>query len=107
MHPLNGLDHLLAMAVGLWGAVLGRPLVHALPVVFPQMMVVGGILGILAVPLLSIELGIALSVALALAVTWIGLTLAYFSVYPVGFYITSLAFAAYVLVRVVCSPRKG
>jgi zinc/manganese transport system permease protein len=45
-------------------------------------------------------LGIALSVALALAVTWIGLALAYFSIYPVGFYITSLAFAAYVLTRV-------
>jgi zinc/manganese transport system permease protein len=50
-------------------------------------------------------LGIALSIALALAVTWIGLTLAYFSVYPVGFYITSLAFAAYVLTRAVCSSR--
>jgi zinc/manganese transport system permease protein len=47
-------------------------------------------------------LGIALSIAFALAVTWIGLTLAYFSVYPVGFYITSLAFAAYVVARVVC-----
>jgi len=47
-------------------------------------------------------LGIALSIAIALAVTWIGLTLAYFSVYPVGFYITSLAFAAYVVARVVC-----
>jgi zinc/manganese transport system permease protein len=46
-------------------------------------------------------LGIALSVALALAVTWIGLALAYFSIYPVGFYITSLAFAAYVLTRVL------
>ena len=46
-------------------------------------------------------LGIALSVALALAVTWIGLALAYFSIYPVGFYITSLAFAAYVLARVL------
>ena len=45
-------------------------------------------------------LGIALSVALALAVTWLGLALAYFSIYPVGFYITSLAFAAYVLARV-------
>jgi zinc/manganese transport system permease protein len=44
-------------------------------------------------------LGITLSVALALAVTWLGLTLAYFSVYPVGFYITSLSFAVYVLVR--------
>jgi zinc/manganese transport system permease protein len=43
--------------------------------------------------------GILLSVALALAVTWIGLTLAYFSVYPVGFYITSLSFTLYVLVR--------
>jgi zinc/manganese transport system permease protein len=45
-------------------------------------------------------LGIALSVALALAVTWLGLALAYFSIYPVGFYITSLAFALYVAVRV-------
>ncbi|TML38455.1 MAG: metal ABC transporter permease [Actinobacteria bacterium] len=45
------------------------------------------------------ELGIALSVALALAVTWLGLALAYFSIYPVGFYITSLSFGLYVLVR--------
>ena len=45
-------------------------------------------------------LGIALSVALALAVTWLGLALAYFSIYPVGFYVTSLSFGIYVLVRV-------
>ncbi|MDX6410891.1 MAG: zinc/manganese transport system permease protein [Gaiellaceae bacterium] len=45
-------------------------------------------------------IGIGLSVAIALAVTWLGLTLAYFSVYPVGFYVTSLSFAVYVLVRV-------
>jgi zinc/manganese transport system permease protein len=44
-------------------------------------------------------LGLALSVALALAVTWLGLALAYFSIYPVGFYVTSLSFALYVLVR--------
>ena len=44
--------------------------------------------------------GVVLSVALALAVTWLGLALAYFSVYPVGFYITSLSFAVYVLARV-------
>jgi zinc/manganese transport system permease protein len=44
-------------------------------------------------------LGIALSVAIALAVTWLGLSLAYFSIYPVGFYVTSLSFAFYVLVR--------
>ena len=45
-------------------------------------------------------LGIVLSVALALAVTWLGLAMAYFSIYPVGFYVTSLSFGLYVLVRV-------
>jgi zinc/manganese transport system permease protein len=45
-------------------------------------------------------LGIALSVAIALAVTWLGLALAYFSIYPVGFYVTSLSFALYLIVRV-------
>jgi zinc/manganese transport system permease protein len=44
-------------------------------------------------------LGLALSVAIALGVTWLGLAFAYFSVYPVGFYVTSLSFALYVLVR--------
>jgi zinc/manganese transport system permease protein len=44
-------------------------------------------------------LGVVLSVAIALAVTWLGLALAYFSIYPVGFYVTSLSFALYVLVR--------
>jgi zinc/manganese transport system permease protein len=44
-------------------------------------------------------LGIVLSVALALAVTWLGLAMAYFSIYPVGFYVTSLSFGLYVLVR--------
>jgi zinc/manganese transport system permease protein len=44
-------------------------------------------------------LGIALSVAIALGVTWLGLALAYFSIYPVGFYVTTLAFGVYVLAR--------
>lgn len=44
--------------------------------------------------------GVAVSVALALGVTWLGLALAYFSIYPVGFWITSLSFALYVLARV-------
>jgi zinc/manganese transport system permease protein len=51
-------------------------------------------------------LGIALSVALALAVTWLGLALAYFSIYPVGFYVTSLSFGLYVLVRLGRSLGK-
>jgi zinc/manganese transport system permease protein len=44
-------------------------------------------------------LGVALSVLFALAVTWLGLALAYYSIYPVGFYVTSLSFAGYVAVR--------
>jgi zinc/manganese transport system permease protein len=44
---------------------------------------------------------LALSVALALLVTWLGLALAYFSIYPVGFYVTTLAFGLYVLASVL------
>lgn len=63
LHPLSGWDHLLAMvSVGLWGAILGRPLIVALPVIFPSLMVVGALLGILNVPLPPVEIGIALSV---------------------------------------------
>lgn len=63
LHPLNGPDHMLAMvAVGLWGAILGRPLLVALPVVFPAMMAAGGVLGILSVPIPPVEIGIGLSV---------------------------------------------
>ena len=51
-------------------------------------------------------LGIALSVAIALTVTWLGLALAYFSIYPVGFYVTSLSFAVYVVVRLVRVARR-
>lgn len=71
MHPLSGIDHLLAMvAVGIWGATLGRPLLIALPIAFPMMMVVGGILGISGVPLPYVESGIATSViVLGLAIT--------------------------------------
>jgi len=62
-HPLTGFDHLLAMiSVGLWGAVLGRPLIFALPIVFPAVMVLGAVLGMFAIPVPSIDLGIALSV---------------------------------------------
>jgi urease accessory protein len=63
MHPLGGLDHLLAMiSVGLWGAFLGRPLIHVLPVIFPALMVAGAILGMFGVPMPPVEVGIAVSV---------------------------------------------
>jgi zinc/manganese transport system permease protein len=42
-------------------------------------------------------LGLALSVAIALLVTWLGLGAAYFSPYPIGFFITTFAFTGWVL----------
>jgi zinc/manganese transport system permease protein len=41
--------------------------------------------------------GVALSVLIALAVAWLGLGAAYFSIYPAGFYTTTFALGAYVL----------
>ncbi|MEO6092055.1 MAG: HupE/UreJ family protein [Novosphingobium sp.] len=74
LHPLSGPDHLLAMvAVGLWGAFLGRPLIYLLPVVFPTVMAVGGVLGMARVPFPPVEYGIALSVlvlGLAILLRW-------------------------------------
>lgn len=65
LHPLLGWDHVAAMvAVGLWGAFLGRPAIWLLPVVFPLVMTIGGALGVLGVPLPAVEFGIALSAVL-------------------------------------------
>ena len=63
LHPLGGLDHVLAMlAVGMWGAQLGAPAIWLLPVAFPMVMALGGAAGIIGVPLPSVEIGITLSV---------------------------------------------
>jgi zinc/manganese transport system permease protein len=44
---------------------------------------------------------LALTLVIGLTVTWLGLGMAYYSIYPVGFYVTSLAFAAYLVARAV------
>lgn len=60
MHPVGGPDHVVAMVgVGLWGAFLGAPAIWVLPVVFPLVMAVGGLLGLLGLPLPGVEIGIA------------------------------------------------
>src|SRR6202011_3847934 len=46
-------------------------------------------------------LGMALAVVIALLVTWLGFAIAYFTVYPIGFFVTTLAFAAYLGARAV------
>ncbi len=73
-HPFTGPDHLLAMvSVGLWGAFLGRPLLVALPVIFPAVMAVGALLAMVGAPQPPLEIGIALSVLVlggAIATAW-------------------------------------
>lgn len=62
LHPILGPDHVIAMvAVGLWGAQLGLPAIWVLPITFPAVMAVGGLLGVLGVPIPFIEIGIAVS----------------------------------------------
>ena len=91
LHPVSGLDHVLAMlAVGMWGAQLGAPALWALPVAFPLVMALGGVAGIVGLPLPSVEWGIALSVIVLGAVIALdrrpplalaGLLVAFFAVF--------------------------
>ena len=62
LHPISGWDHIIAMvAVGIWGAQLGRPAIWALPVTFPLIMAVGGFLGLVGLKAPGSEIAIALS----------------------------------------------
>lgn len=72
LHPIFGPDHLVAMvAVGLWGAQLGRPAIWILPITFPAVMAFGALLGIAGVPMPGVEIGIAASaLILGLMVTF-------------------------------------
>jgi zinc/manganese transport system permease protein len=49
--------------------------------------------------------GVALSIGIALAITWASLVAAYFIAYPVGFFITSLALGAYLGARLTQAAR--
>ncbi len=61
-HPVLGWDHVAAMvAVGLWGAFLGRPAIWILPVVFPLVMALGAAASVIGMPLPFVETGIAAS----------------------------------------------
>jgi urease accessory protein len=63
LHPLTGLDHLLAMvSVGIWGAELGAPAIWLLPIAFPLIMALGAALGVTGMPLPAGDLIVAVSV---------------------------------------------
>jgi urease accessory protein len=91
LHPVTGWDHVIAMiAVGLWGAFLGRPAIWVLPVIFPLVMAFGGALGVLGVPLPHVETGIALSAvvlgmmvaaAARLPILWAGVLVGLFAIF--------------------------
>ncbi|MGI8863161.1 MAG: metal ABC transporter permease [Solirubrobacteraceae bacterium] len=92
--PVRALDIgfllLLGLAVAATSQITGALLVFAL----------------LVAPAASAQLitsrpvaGLLLSVVFAVLVVWLALALAYFSIYPIGFYVTSLALGLYVLIQ--------
>ncbi len=72
MHPVGGLDHVLAMvAVGVFAYVLGGKALWLVPLSFVGMMAVGFLLGLGQVDVPFVELGIALSsVVIGAAAAW-------------------------------------
>jgi len=70
MHPVGGLDHVLAMvAVGLYASLLGGRALWLVPASFVGVMAIGGALGIAGIGVPYVETGVALSiVVLGLAV---------------------------------------
>lgn len=71
LHPVSGLDHVLAMvAVGLWGAQLGKPQIWLLPIAFPLVMACGAALGVMGLQLPGVEIGIACSAIVLGLMVW-------------------------------------
>ncbi|BCX82684.1 urease accessory protein [Methylomarinovum caldicuralii] len=65
LHPILGLDHLLAMvSVGILSAQLGGRAIWLVPAAFVSCMILGGVLGILGIYWPFVELGITMSVIL-------------------------------------------
>jgi zinc/manganese transport system permease protein len=82
---------ILALAIAATSQITGALLVFALLVAPPAC----------AQTITSAPLpGLILSIVFALAIVWLGLGIAYFSIYPVGFYVTTLAFGLFVALRI-------
>ena len=98
--PVAGLDAgfllVLAAAVAATSQITGALLVFALlvaPAAAAQQLT------------MRPGIGLLLSVLFGLAIVWLGLGIAYFSIYPVGFYVTSLAFAVFLASRLTRAVR--
>jgi zinc/manganese transport system permease protein len=92
--PVRGLSVaylvVLAVAAGEVAQITGALLVFAL------LVVPAAIAQILTV---NPAASIVLAVVVGLLITWVSLFIAYYSPYPIGFFLTSVAFAAYVVTR--------
>ncbi|MCT4704576.1 HupE/UreJ family protein [Enterobacteriaceae bacterium H16N7] len=65
MHPLSGLDHLLAMiSVGAWSSQIGGKAIWIVPSAFVCFMFTGGLIGFEHIELPWTEIGVSLSVVL-------------------------------------------
>src|SRR5215207_4589987 len=74
MHPLTGIDHILAMVmVGVFAWQLGGRALWLVPTTFVVIMALGGVLSITGVPVPFVEIGIALSVIVLGAVVALGI----------------------------------
>jgi zinc/manganese transport system permease protein len=94
--PVAALDFafllILALAVAAVSQITGALLVFALlvaPAATAQLITMRPLVGLM------------LSVGFGLLIVWLGLGIAYFSIYPVGFYVTTVAVVLYALVRIV------
>jgi zinc/manganese transport system permease protein len=87
---------LLAVAVAATSQITGPLLVFALLVAPPA-----------TAQLITVRpaVSLLLSVLLGLMIVWLGMGIAYFSVYPAGFFISAIAFAVYLLVRIAVGLR--
>jgi len=98
--PVRGLSlaflALLAVTVAATSQITGVLLVFSLLVAPPA-----AAQALTARPALSL----GLSVALALLIAWLGLGVSYFSIYPAGFFISTFAFAVYLLARLAALLR--
>lgn len=73
MHPVGGLDHVLAMiAVGVLAFVIGGRALYALPLSFMVAMLVGGFMGMTGMELPMIEAGIGGSIVVIAGLAALG-----------------------------------
>jgi zinc/manganese transport system permease protein len=103
----------IARARGLWARLLAVVFLVLLGCAAAEVSQITGALlvfALLVMPAASAQhltarpaLSFWLTIAFALLITWFGLAVAYFSIYPVGFYVTTFGMAVFVLSRVTGS----